>query len=98
MTAVWLGKSSRSLLVPIFGIAVLSRTAAAIVLPNAEQDGYSYAEMIANLTQQFEHGHFHLSDLFGFWLPLFQIASAVVNLWFHDPMVAGKIVNVFCGA
>lgn len=82
----------------VWVIALASRAAAAFVLPNAEQDGYSYAEVIERLTKQLETGQFHLSDLYGFWLPGFQAASALVNLVVHEPLLVGKIVNGLCGA
>jgi hypothetical protein len=82
----------------VAGIALVSRILAAILLPNAEQDGYSYAEIIAQLTQFFQHWRLRASDLYGFWLPLFQIIAAILNLGVHDPIIAGKIVNVVCGA
>ena len=51
---------------------------------------HSYAEIIARLTAQFETGHFQLSELYGFWLPLFQVAAAILNLFIHSPIVAGN--------
>src|SRR5947208_3309576 len=74
----------------VCGVALVSRAAAAFVLPNAEQDGYSYAEIIEGLTKHLETGQFHMSDLYGFWLPGFQSATALVNLGVHEPLVAGK--------
>ncbi|HJT79624.1 MAG TPA: hypothetical protein VJ719_00380 [Chthoniobacterales bacterium] len=93
-----LGHPPVRLIVFIFLIALLSRIWAAWALPNPEQDGYSYAEIIAKLTQSFEAGQVQVSDLYGFWLPLFQIVAAVINLAIHDPLVAGKIINALCGA
>jgi hypothetical protein len=37
-----------------------------IFLPNAEQDGYSYGEMIARWGANLSADHFRLADLFGF--------------------------------
>jgi hypothetical protein len=91
-----LGAVSPWLIGLLFAIATASRIAAAYFLPNAEQDGYSYAEIIARLSRHFEAGQFHISDLYGFWLPLFQIVSAVLNIGVKDPIVAGKIVNAIC--
>jgi hypothetical protein len=82
----------------LFAAALLSRIWAALVFPNAEQDGYSYAEIIHRLTQQFQAGQFHLSDLYGFWLPLFQVVAALLHIWIQDPIVAGKVINALCGA
>jgi len=90
--------SLRWLFVAIGAIAIVSRIVASVTLPNAEQDGYSYAEIVERLTQHLETSQFHFSDLYGFWLPLFQVVTATLNLAIHDPLVAGKIVNVICGA
>ncbi|MEY2484747.1 MAG: hypothetical protein QOH39_395 [Verrucomicrobiota bacterium] len=84
--------------VVLWGIAIASRVAAAVLLPNAEQDGYSYAEAIANLSGRIAGGSFHVTDLFGFWLPLFQFFSAILNLFVHNPIAVGKIVSLLCGA
>jgi hypothetical protein len=79
-------------------IALISRAIGAMILPNPEQDGYSYAEIIGQLTKEFVAGRFHVSSLYGFWLPLFQVVSAIVNVGVHDPIISGKIVNAVCGA
>ncbi|HEY4282835.1 MAG TPA: hypothetical protein VGM62_07190 [Chthoniobacterales bacterium] len=92
------GETSTLVLGVLCFVALASRIVAVYLLPNAEQDGYSYAEIIAGLTTKFESGQFHPSDLYGFWLPLFQVAAAVLNIWLHQPIVAGKIINLGCGA
>jgi hypothetical protein len=79
-------------------IALGTRLAAAFLLPNPEGDGYCYAETIAHLSAQISSGHFHLTDLFGFWLPLFQLAAAILNVWIGNALLAGKIVSALCGA
>ena len=79
-------------------IALASRIWAGISLPNAEQDGYSYAEIVGQLADHFRAGHLTTSDFYGFWLPLFQLGAALLNIWVHDPIIAGKIINVLCGA
>jgi hypothetical protein len=78
-------------------IALATRLPAAFLLPNAEQDGYSYAEIIARWSTSFSAGHFRLADLFGFWLPLFPLAAAIPNTWIGDSLLAGKIVSGLCG-
>lgn len=82
----------------LFALALATRAGAAFLLPNAEQDAYSYAEIIGRLSDRLAAGHFRLADLFGFWLPMFQFVCAVVNLWVHDPIIAGKVINALCGA
>jgi hypothetical protein len=79
-------------------VALSVRLGAAFYLPNAEQDGYSDAEMIARLSANLAGGHFRLADLYGFWLPLFQFVAAVPNIWLHDPLLSGKILSSLCGA
>jgi hypothetical protein len=79
-------------------IALATRLLAAFLLPNAEQDGYSYAEKIAQLSANLTTGSFRLADLFGFWLPLFQFAAAIPNVWINHPLLAGKILSSLCGA
>ena len=80
----------------LWTIALAIYLSAAFLLPNAEQDGYSYAENIARLSANF--GHLRLTDLYGFWLPLFQFAAAIVNRWIDNPLLAGKILSALCGA
>jgi hypothetical protein len=80
----------------LWSIALAARLPAAFFLPNAEQDGYSYAETIARLSANL--GHLRLTDLYGFWLPLFQIAAAILNRWIDNPLLAGKILSALCGA
>jgi len=66
--------------------------------PTAEQDGYSDAETIARFSADIAAGTFSFSHLYGFWLPLFQLAAAIPNIWLHDPLLAGEIVSGVCGA
>src|ERR1700736_2219989 len=80
----------------LWSIAFATRLPGAFLLPNAEQDGYSYAETIARLSANL--GHLRLTDLYGFWLPLFQIAAAILNRWIDNPLLAGKILSSLCGA
>jgi hypothetical protein len=79
-------------------IALGTRIAAALLLPNAEQDGYSYAEMIARMSAHLAAGDFRAATLFDFWLPLYQFAAALLNIGIGDPLLAGKIVAALCGA
>src|SRR5450631_4146759 len=67
----------------LWSVALAVRLPAAFLLPNAERDGYSYAETIAWLSANF--GHFRLADLFGFWLPLFQLTATIPNVWIGNP-------------
>jgi hypothetical protein len=79
-------------------IALATRLSAAFLLPNAEQDGYSYAEIIARWSASLSEGHFRLADLFSFWMPLFSFAAAIPNVWINHPLLVGKILSGLCGA
>jgi GPI transamidase subunit PIG-U len=79
-------------------LALSTRVAAAFVFPNPEQDGYSYVETIARLSASLSAGTFRAADLFNFWLPLYQFASAIANLWAHNPLLVGKLLSAGCGA
>jgi hypothetical protein len=82
----------------LFFLAFSTRLIAAFILPNAEQDGYSYAEIAARWSANLSASHFRLTDLFGFWLPLFQLATALPNVWIGNSLLAGKILSALCGA
>jgi hypothetical protein len=89
---------ARFVWVIVWLLALGSRFSAAFLLPNAEQDGYSYVETIADWSAKISSGHFRLSDLFGFWLPLFQFSTAILNLVVHDPLLSGKTVSALAGS
>jgi hypothetical protein len=84
--------------IAIWLIAIGTRVTAAFLLPNAEQDGYSYAEIIARLSAHLSSGHLRWADLFGFWFPLFQLVAAIPNVWIDNPLLAGKVLSALCGA
>jgi hypothetical protein len=87
-----------SVWIVVWVLALTTRLWAGFYLPNAEQDGYSDAETIARLTAALASGQFHLADLYGFWLPLFQLVTAIPNLWLGDALLCGKIVSALSGA
>jgi hypothetical protein len=89
---------SRTLWTMLALLALSARLPAAFVIPNAEQDGYSYAEIIARWSGSLSSGNFRVSDLFGFWLPLFPFAAALPNLWLKNPLVVGKVLSALSGA
>src|SRR3954462_1272464 len=68
-------------------LAIAARLWAAYYLPNAGQDGYSDAHMIARLSEAIGNGQLPLADLYGFWLPLFQLVAALPNLWVGDALL-----------
>lgn len=87
-----------SIWIALWLLALATRLWAAFYLPNAEQDGYSDAETIARLSAALAGGQFRLADLYGFWLPLFQLVAAVPNIWLNDALLAGKILSALCAA
>ncbi len=79
-------------------VALGTRLPGAFFFPNAEQDGYCDAETIARFTAAIADGTFRTADLYGFWLPLFQLVAAILNLLIHNALLAGKILSAFAGA
>jgi hypothetical protein len=49
------------------------------------------------MSTKMANGTFALTDLYGFWLPLFQFISAVVNVFLRNGFYAGKIVSALFG-
>lgn len=88
----------KSIWISLWVVALVTRLWAGFYLPNAEQDGYSDAETIARLSAALASGQFGVADLYGFWLPLFQLVAAIPNLWLGDPLLCGKIVSALCGS
>jgi hypothetical protein len=82
----------------LWTVALVAHLAAALWIPNAEQDGYSYAEIISQWSSALSSGRFRLADLFGFWLPLFPFAAAIPNIWMGNALLVGKILSALCGA
>jgi hypothetical protein len=89
---------SQSLWLVLSVTALVSRLAAALLLPNAEQDGYSYAEIITQWSTGLSTGNFCVAGLFGFWLPLFPLAAAIPNIWIGHSLLLGKMLSALCGA
>src|SRR5262245_5029844 len=84
---------------PIFLlVSALPRILGAFFLPNAFGDAYVYIHDIGSLSIKISTGSFRLSDLFGFWLPLYQLISAVLNLIVRNGFYSGKIVSALFGA
>jgi Gpi18-like mannosyltransferase len=79
-------------------LAAIPRTLGAFSLPNAFGDAYVYIQEIGTFSTKISSGSFHLTDLFGFWLPLYQFMSAVVNLVIKNGFYSGKLVAALFGA
>ncbi len=78
--------------------AVIPRLFGAFFLPNAFGDAYVYIRDIGNWSNRISAGNFHLTDLFGFWLPLYQLISALLNVVIRNGFYSGKIVSALFGA
>ncbi len=79
-------------------IAGIPRILGAFFLPNAFGDAYVYIREIGNLSTKISGGTLRLTDLFGFWLPLYQFVSALLNVFVKNGFYSGKIVSALFGA
>ena len=83
----------------LWALALATRLPAVWLMPNADGDAYTYAEIIDDMREKISRGHFTFADLFGFWLPLYQFVSACISYACHLPaLIAGKLVSALCGA
>src|SRR2546423_1961659 len=82
----------------LFVTALLPRVLGAFFLPNAFGDAYVYIQEIGTLSTKISNGSFRLTDLFGFWLPLYQFISAIVNVFVKNGFYSGKIIAALFGA
>src|SRR6266404_532966 len=87
----------RTLWATLVLVSGIPRIAGALVLPNAFGDAYVYIRDIGTMSTKLSQGTFALTDLYGFWLPLFQFVSAVVNVFLRNGFYAGKIVSALFG-
>ena len=78
-------------------VSGIPRIAGAFTLPNAFGDAYVYIRDIGAMSTKLSQGTFAMTDLYGFWLPLYQFISAVVNIAFRNGFYAGKIVAALFG-
>jgi hypothetical protein len=85
---LWLG---------LFLCAAIPRVLAAFQLPNEEGDPYAYAQAIEMMRVSISAGTFNLSELFGFWLPLYQFVCALIAVISGQPILVGKLVSALCG-
>ena len=96
-----LGRSSRSPRYILWVVLLLSsgipRILAAFVLPNEEGDPYSYLQAIEIMRASIAGGTFTISELFGFWLPLYQFICALISAVVGHPLYVAKLVSALCG-
>ena len=81
----------------LFLVSTIPRILGAVLLPNAFGDAYVYIRDIGTLSTKMRAGTFTTADLYGFWLPLYQLISAVVNVFIKNGFYAGKIVSALFG-
>src|SRR3954469_8733673 len=82
----------------LFLVPSVPRILGAFFLPNAFGDAYVYIQEIGTLSTKISNGSFRLTHLFGFWLPLYQLIAALLNLVIKNGFYSGKIVAALFGA
>ena len=87
----------RSLWLTLFLVAAIPRILGAFFLPNAFGDAYVYIRDIGAMSAKMRAGTFAITDLYGFWLPLYQFLSALINLFVGNGFYAGKLVSAGFG-
>ncbi len=78
-------------------VAGVPRILAAFLLPNAFGDAYAYIKDIGILSAKLSAGTFRLTDLYGFWLPLYQFICALLSVFVGHPFYVGKVVSAIFG-
>src|ERR1044072_8921007 len=78
-------------------MAAVSRILGAFFLPNTFGDAYVYIRDIGNLSTKIKAGTLVMTDLYGFWLPLYQLISAMINVFVGNGFYAGKIGAALLG-
>jgi hypothetical protein len=81
----------------LFAVAAIPRLLGTFFLPNTFGDAYVYIRDIGTLSTKLKTGTFALTDLYGFWLPLYQFISAIVNVFVGNGFYTGKIVSALAG-
>lgn len=81
----------------LIAVATIPRLLGAFFLPNAFGDAYVYIRDIGTLSTKISTGTFRLADLFGFWLPLYQLIAAVLNVFVRNGFYSGKLVSAVFG-
>lgn len=78
-------------------VSGIPRILGAFLLPNGFGDAYVYIRDIGTFSTKLSTGTFRLTDLFGFWLPLYQLIGAVLNLLIRNGFYSGKLVSAVFG-
>jgi hypothetical protein len=87
-------ENSWSLLV---AVSAIPRIVGAFFLPNGFGDAYVYIRDIGTLSTKISTGTLRLTDLFGFWLPLYQLIAAIPNVFVRNGFYSGKLVSAVFG-
>jgi hypothetical protein len=90
-------QSQYTLWVALLLVSGIPRILGAFFLPNEEGDPYSYIQAIQVIRASMVGGTFTISELFGFWLPLYQFVCAVISLVVGHPLYVAKLVSAVCG-
>jgi hypothetical protein len=90
-------KNQRVFLPILFLIALTSRVLGAFFLPNAFGDAYVYIRTIGEWSVKLTARTFAITDLYGFWLPLYQFISALINVFVGNGFYSGKVVSAIFG-
>ena len=77
--------------------AAIPRVFGALYLPNAFGDAYIYIRDIGLMSTKMRAEAFAITDLYGFWLPLYQFISALVNVFVGNGFYSGKLVAAIFG-
>ena len=78
-------------------VSGIPRIAGAFALPNAFGDAYVYIRDIGTMSTKLSAGTFTLTDLYGFWLPLYQFICAAINVFVRNGFYTGKVVSAIFG-
>ncbi|PYS41693.1 MAG: hypothetical protein DMF71_10850, partial [Acidobacteria bacterium] len=78
-------------------VSATPRILGAFLLPNAFGDAYVYIRDIGTLSTKMRAGTFTITDLYGFWLPLYQFIAALLNVVLGNGFYAGKFVAAVFG-
>src|SRR5213595_421702 len=87
----------RRLWLAMISVSAIPRILGAFFLPNAFGDAYVYIRDIGEMSTKMRAGKFAITDLYGFWLPLYQFLSALVNVFIGNGFYAGKVVSAGFG-
>jgi hypothetical protein len=78
-------------------VAGMPRLLCAFLLPNAFGDAYAYIRDIGTMSALIRAGNLRLTDLYGFWLPFYQLICAGLSAAMGHPFYVGKVVSALFG-